>query len=97
MLSIYRVVVELLYVERPFYSFKTEATDIGNNVGHVQTIVELNDIPNLPPTFTRAFGVQRYDEKREEVSLKHDKVFVQYSHQKFVDFYRNSYGWGYRN
>lgn len=54
-------------MDRPFYSFITEAIDIAGNVGSVQTIVELNDLPNLPPTFTRAFGVQRYDEKQQKV------------------------------
>lgn len=60
---------ELLYVERPFYSFITDATDIAGNVGSVQTIIELIDVPNLPPTFTRAFGVQRYFEKVEKVNM----------------------------
>lgn len=76
----FRIVEQLLYVERPFYSFITVATDIAENDGSVQTIIELIDVPNLPPTFTRAFGVQRYFEKMEMVN-----TFIQlYTHAVYT-------------
>lgn len=72
LIYLYRIVDQLLYAERPFYSFITDATNIAGKVGSVQTIIELTDIPNLPPTFTRAFGVQRFFEKVEMVNNKYE-------------------------
>lgn len=56
---------ELLFVERELYSFTVYVTDIGSNTGQTRIIVEVDDVPNLPPKWTKSFVSDRFDEKQK--------------------------------
>lgn len=58
-----RVKKTLLFEERELYSFTVFVTDAGDNEGSTRVIVEVEDLPNLPPKWTKSFVSDRFDEK----------------------------------
>lgn len=55
----------LQFVDRELYSFIVYVTDVsGINTGQTRIIVEVDDIPNLPPKWTKSFVSDRFDEKQ---------------------------------
>lgn len=53
----------LLFEERELYIFTVFVKDAGDNEGSTRVIVEVEDIPNLPPKWTKSFVSDRFDEK----------------------------------
>lgn len=57
---------ELLFEERELYSFSVNVTDAGGMEGTARVLVEVEDLPNLPPKWTKSFVSDRFDEKTEQ-------------------------------
>lgn len=53
----------LLFEERELYSFTVYVKDAGDMEGNARVIVEVEDLPNLPPKWTKSFVSDRFDEK----------------------------------
>lgn len=64
-----RTKMMLLFEERELYSFTVNVTDAGGNEGSTRVIVEVDDLPNLPPKWTKSFVSDRFDEKQEREYL----------------------------
>lgn len=48
------------------YSFRTNVSDVGNQQGVFSTIIEVVDMPNMPPMWVRAFASARFPEKEAQ-------------------------------
>lgn len=59
----------LYYDQRTLYNFKTFAIDVGNNRGSINTIIEVNDMPNKDPMWINAFASARFPEKTPQEFL----------------------------
>ncbi|XP_055680929.1 protein dachsous-like [Lutzomyia longipalpis] len=58
------IVVEELHFEvREVYNFRIIFTDSGNNEGETRVVVEVEDVPNLPPRWVKPFSTERFEEK----------------------------------
>ncbi|GAB0091829.1 fat-like cadherin-related tumor suppressor homolog [Sergentomyia squamirostris] len=57
------VVEELKFEEREVYNFRAIFTDSGNNDGEGRIVVEVIDVPSLPPRWVRPFSTERFEEK----------------------------------
>lgn len=56
----------LHFEERELYSFTVFVMDVGGNEGSTRIIVEVEDLPNLPPKWTKSFVSDRFNEKTEK-------------------------------
>lgn len=59
----------LYYDQRTLYNFQTIVTDILGNPGTLNTIVEIEDMPNKEPMWVRAFASARFPEKVPKVKF----------------------------
>jgi hypothetical protein len=59
----------LYYDQRALYNFRTFVSDINGNQGSFNTIIEVEDLPNMPPKWAKAFASARFEEKTSKVSL----------------------------
>ncbi|KAG5678221.1 hypothetical protein PVAND_007913 [Polypedilum vanderplanki] len=64
--NLYALVLKrtLHYEERSIYTFQTIVFDIGGNEFSFYTIVRVNDLPNLPPMWTKIFASAQFNEKQ---------------------------------
>ncbi|XP_059617696.1 cadherin-23-like [Phlebotomus argentipes] len=57
------VVQELRFEEREVYNFRSVFTDSGDNTGEVRIVLEVDDVPSLPPRWVKPFSTENFDEK----------------------------------
>lgn len=61
------VAVELRFETRAMYSFSTQIFDVVNHSNSITTIVQIEDIPSMPPAWITPFATARFDEKTAQV------------------------------
>lgn len=61
------VLEKLHYEERSMYNFRTIVYDVVRNSSEMVTLLQVNDVPNLDPKWTKPFSSARFLEKKEQV------------------------------
>uniref|UniRef100_A0A1B0B2E9 Cadherin domain-containing protein n=1 Tax=Glossina palpalis gambiensis TaxID=67801 RepID=A0A1B0B2E9_9MUSC len=61
-----KILKALHYEEKAFYNLEVNAFDAHNNSGNIYAILEVIDVPNLPPVWMRPLTTATFNEKEEK-------------------------------
>lgn len=64
---VHRVLEELRFEERAMYNFMTVVHDVVQHSSEIVTMVQVIDVPSMPPQWTKPFSTARFLEKQAQV------------------------------
>lgn len=67
MLYYISVLKELRFEERAMYNFPTTVFDVVRNSSQIMTLLQVIDVPSMPPQWTKPFATARFFEKTKQV------------------------------